>query len=96
MPHILSGARAIGGSVIGEEGVADTGVHLILVSLVVLVQFLPQPGCGGRRRIGIFLPKRASNGHDRLATMSIAATGRAAVGLSPGRPGSASSNYPDM
>ena len=37
MPHILSGARAIGGSVIGEEGVAAIGVHLILVSLVVLV-----------------------------------------------------------
>ena len=39
---------------------------------------------------------KASNGHDRLATMSIAATGRAVAGPSPGRLGSASSNYPDM
>jgi len=31
-----------------------------------------------------------------MATMSIAATGRAAVGPSPGRLVSASSNYPDM
>jgi hypothetical protein len=37
MPHILSGARAIGGPVIGEESVAGIGVYLILVSLVVLV-----------------------------------------------------------
>ncbi len=58
MPHILSGARAIGGPVIGEEGVAGIGVHLILVSLVVLVQFLPQPGRVGWRWIGVFLPKK--------------------------------------
>ena len=54
----MSGARAIGGSVIGEEGVAGIGVHLILVSLVVLVQFLPQPGRVGWRWIGVFLPKK--------------------------------------
>ena len=58
MPHILSGTRAIGGPVIGEEGVAGIGVHLTLVSLVVLVQFLPQPGRVGWRRIGVFLPKK--------------------------------------
>jgi len=85
MPHILSGARAIGGSVISEEGVAGIGVHLILVSLVVLVQFLPQPGrVGAGDGLASSSPKRASNGHDRLATMSIAATGRAAVGPSSG------------
>ena len=58
MPHILSGARAIGGSVISEEGVAGIGVHLILVSLVVLVQFLPQPGRVGWRWVGVVLPKK--------------------------------------
>ena len=58
MPHILSGARAIGGSVIGEEGVAGIGVHPILVSLVVLVQFLPQPGRVGWRWIGVLLPEK--------------------------------------
>ena len=58
MPHILSGARAIGGPVIGEEGVAGIGVHLILVSLVVLVQFLPQPDRVGWRWIGVFFPEK--------------------------------------
>ena len=37
MPHILSGARPIGGPVISEESVAGIGVYLVLVSLVVLV-----------------------------------------------------------
>jgi len=58
MPHILSGARAIGGPVIGEEGVAGTCVDPILVSLVVLVQFLQQPDRVGWRWIGVFLPKK--------------------------------------
>ena len=58
MPHILGGACAIGGPVIGEKGVTGIGVHLILVSLVVLVQFLPKPGRVGWRWIGVFLPEK--------------------------------------
>jgi len=84
MPHILSGARAIGGSVISEEGMACIGVHLELVGLTVLVQFLAQPFRVRWRWISVLLPKKGEKRTCQVCIISMAATGRASVGPSSG------------
>ena len=58
MPHTLSRSGAIARPVISEEGMACIGVHLELVGLTVLVQFLAQPFRVRWRWISVLLPKK--------------------------------------